>query len=156
MPVPSVAVQASGTSENEQLSHTHGNAVTREAVATPMAMRPARFISAEYLRPPARPRRLQTSTSHSCAWVILATVTLSSAMCGAGGDGAAPGRLLTRAHTLGLRGSDGGGKRGALPRGARVHNSEASKIERFPARALICVLPQGTQLANGAHTDAPM
>lgn len=153
-----VAVQASGMSENEQLSHTHGNAVTREAVATPMAMRPARFTSAEYLRPPARPRRLQTSTSHSCAWVILATVTLSSAMCGAGGDGAAPcrGRLLTRAHTLGLRGGDGGGKRGALPRGARVHSGEASKIERFPARALICVLPQGTQLANGAHADAPM
>ena len=145
-------------SENEQLSHTHGNAVTREAVATPMAMRPARFTSAEYLRPPARPRRLQTRTRQAWARVILATVTLSSAMCGAGGDGAAPcrGRLLTRAHTLGLRVGDGGGKRGALPRGARVHNGEASKIERFPARALICVLPQGTQLANGAYADASM
>ena len=155
-----VAVQASGMSENEQLSHTHGNAVTREAVATPMAMRPARFISL-YLRPPARnprPRRWQTSTCHSCAWVILATVTLSSATCGAGSDGAAPcrGRLCTRAHALGLRGGDGGGKRSAQTRGARVHSGEASKIERFPARALVCVLPQGTQLANGAYADAPM
>ena len=147
-------------SETEQLLHTHGNAVTREAVATPMAMRPARFISL-YLRPPARnprPRRWQTSTCHSCAWVILATVTLSSATCGAGSDGAAPcrGRLCTRAHALGLRGGDGGGKRSAQTRGARVHSGEASKIERFPARALVCVLPQGTQLANGAHADAPM